>query len=442
MKQGRIHERLIAIKQNPFARDSAWSFAGTISGTLLVFISGIIIANIIEEDGYGKYGLIKTTMTTLSTFTTIGLGYTSTKFIADFLAKKPWRAKLVSELVSLTTFFLSSFVGIIVCLFSGFISTQLFKSPDMAYIVRLCGILVVVSALNLSQKGIMAGFKNFRGIAVGNILLGSTSIVLGVVCTKWWGLSGAVWSLILSQLSCCVLNRFYINRVCRTINTSTSGRAYNFKKVLLPTLIRFSFPVALKDVSTTLLAWISGILFVAWFTYSDFGLYNAAMQWNGIVFFIPTILRYVVLAYLSSTKPGSRAYNRVVKRTLWVNFLSTGSVALGLSLCAPFVMPYLYGNSFEGLPSLITVSVILSVFQGLNLVYAQVLLSQGRNWIALLLQISQDLITVLLFALFSYYSNLNGAHALMWSNIIATGLLFLTYLFAYNGIRTPRDAVE
>ena len=72
------------IKENTFFKDSFWAVVGNGSGYGLLLLAGIIIARLLGKDLYGEYGFIKTTMFQFAAFATLGLGYTATKFIAQY----------------------------------------------------------------------------------------------------------------------------------------------------------------------------------------------------------------------------------------------------------------------------------------------------------------------------------------------------------------------
>ena len=69
--------------------DSFWALFGNISAKGLALIAGILVARFLGSEVYGEFGLIKTTLMSLALFSTLGLGFTSTKFIAEYKLKNP-----------------------------------------------------------------------------------------------------------------------------------------------------------------------------------------------------------------------------------------------------------------------------------------------------------------------------------------------------------------
>lgn len=68
-------------------RDSFWAVFGNGIGNALMLLSGIIIARLLGKDLYGEYGIVKTTMFYIASFATLGLGVTSTKYIASLISQ-------------------------------------------------------------------------------------------------------------------------------------------------------------------------------------------------------------------------------------------------------------------------------------------------------------------------------------------------------------------
>ena len=75
---------LTKLKKNQLFKDSVWSLFGNVVGRGLALVSGIFVARFLGKDIFGEYGIIKNTILTIGVFSTFGLGYTTTKYIAEF----------------------------------------------------------------------------------------------------------------------------------------------------------------------------------------------------------------------------------------------------------------------------------------------------------------------------------------------------------------------
>ena len=82
----RIKKRLF---QSKLFKDSFWAIMGNGVGNLLIMLSGIFVARLLGKDLYGEYGVVKTTMFYIASFSCFGMGVTSTKFISQALKENP-----------------------------------------------------------------------------------------------------------------------------------------------------------------------------------------------------------------------------------------------------------------------------------------------------------------------------------------------------------------
>ena len=98
-----IKHRLL---QSKLFKDSFWAVFGNGLGNALLLLAGILIARFLGKDLYGEYGVVKTTMFYIATFATFGLGYTSTKYIAQYKEIDTSRIhKLVKDSLYITLYF-------------------------------------------------------------------------------------------------------------------------------------------------------------------------------------------------------------------------------------------------------------------------------------------------------------------------------------------------
>ena len=71
------------LKKSRLLIDSFWSILGNVIGYSLLFIAGVIVARIIGKNLYGEYGMLKSIFTSIGMFSTFGLSYTGTKYVAE-----------------------------------------------------------------------------------------------------------------------------------------------------------------------------------------------------------------------------------------------------------------------------------------------------------------------------------------------------------------------
>lgn len=83
-----INKIRVTLLNSKLFRDSFWAVFGNGIGNALMLLAGILIARFLGKDLYGEYGVVKTTMFYIASFATFGLGFTSTKYIAQYMNDK------------------------------------------------------------------------------------------------------------------------------------------------------------------------------------------------------------------------------------------------------------------------------------------------------------------------------------------------------------------
>ena len=78
----RVNEIISRLKQSRLFADSFWALVGSAAGKGLSLIAGIAVARFLGSELYGEYGTIKNTLLMIAIFSSMGLGYSATKFIA------------------------------------------------------------------------------------------------------------------------------------------------------------------------------------------------------------------------------------------------------------------------------------------------------------------------------------------------------------------------
>jgi O-antigen/teichoic acid export membrane protein len=405
--------------------DSFWSLFGNVIFRGLFLISGIIIARFLGKDIFGEYGIIKSTIISIATFSTFGFGYTATKYVSEFKNNNPDKLKSIIYYSTKITLFVSSVVAILLFLSASYVAETILGAKHLNVSLRILAILVVFNSLTTLQVGILSGYGKFKEMAFVNFFVGATMFVLSVVLTYLYDLNGALIALLITQILNWGLHFRIVNK-----NIPDNILSFNKDNEFLKEVIKFSVPVALQEVLYSAMFWLSSFLLVKHSSYGELGLYNASMQWNAIILFIPGILRNVVLSHLSEVQNDRPQHTRVMRITLTINFLMTFIPAILVLLMSGFIAR-IYGASFEGLSKLIGVAVFSTIFVSISNVYAQAYMSKGMNWMMFAFRFVRDVGSILLFLIFLKYFN-TGAIAMIYSSLVFNAVFMVIMVVYYN----------
>lgn len=409
---------------NGLFKDSFWAVFGNGMGNALILLAGIIIARFLGKDLYGQYGVVKTTMFYIASFATYGLGFTSTKFVAQFVSERPQHLSSVFRDSIIITVVFSSIIALFLICFAGMLADWV-GVPGLRVAFRFLSGVIVFKAITTTQIGLLAGYKQFKIVARNSMLSGLFMFIICVPLTYFGGLRGSLLSLFLSQAFNAIANHFSIRIVCNSFSNQES-------KSYIKELLLFSFPVVLQESSFTICHWGAVLLLTKYASSGALGLYSAGGQWNSIIIMIPSLLSNVVLSYLSGNVSNKEQHAKTVKIMLLVNFICTFIPFLIVFAFSDFISLF-YGPTFSGLSSLLRVMTFSTIFECCSSVFKSELMSQGRTWLLFSMRCIRDvsLVSVTYYVL-SGCSVINGAMAYAEINVCVTMMFFVLMLIAYK----------
>ncbi len=373
---------VVRARKSSLFRDSFWALFGSALGKGLSLLAGIAIARFLGKEIYGEYGMIKNTLLMIAVFSSFGLGYTATKFIAESRNENPHRALLVHRIAQRVTLVASGFIAMLVCVFADYVAVWL-EAPHLVNVLRLSAVAIVFNAVNTTQTGELSGYNAYKAIAVNNLIAGVLTFFLSVGFTYLWALEGAIVALVLSLIANCMLNYFSLRReLCRD-NLQIKDN------VLFKEILSFSFPVALQESLYSVTHWLNVVILIKLAGYGELGLSSAAGQWMAVMLFVPGALRNVALSHLSATNTDRTANHQTLKKLLMVNFVSTFIPFLVILILSGWICSW-YGEDYKGMQAVLNVSVFTAVVNSLTNVFVQEFMAKNRNWYLFFTRLLRD----------------------------------------------------
>lgn len=405
------------LRQSSLAKDSFWSVFGNGLGNVLLLLTSMLVARMLEKDLFGEYGMVKNTMFYIAAFSTFGLGYTSTKFIAHAIEERRSDVSTIVQAATIITLVSALVMSVLLLLFAEQLA-QYIQAPQLAQPFRFLGLILIAKAFSTTQTGILAGYKAFRALGINTILSGIVLLIVSLPLTHWMGVRGALLGLLCSQLALCLANGIIIRRITNKQNCSHVKDL----SVYIKDILRFSFPVALQELSYTICNWGAMLLITKYATIGEVGLYSAATQWGAIILFIPTLLQSVILSYLSGLTQNEHSHNRILWRMMSINLVCSILPFLGILALSGIITSF-YGNSFTGLRIVINVYAFAAIPICLTSVLQADLLAKGHNWMLFVLRTIRDIVIVgVVFCLFSSHPEQSTALNLSLINVAAYSL--------------------
>ena len=136
MIETRLKEFVINIKTSRLFKDSFWAVFGNGLGYVLLLAAGMVVANFLGKDVYGEYGVVKTTMVYMASFAALGLGFTSTKYVAQYISEDKSQINSIIKSTTLIAFVSSSTMAITLMLVAGELSNFL-GEPQLILLLQI-----------------------------------------------------------------------------------------------------------------------------------------------------------------------------------------------------------------------------------------------------------------------------------------------------------------
>lgn len=368
----RCKQLLNRAKKSSLFIDSAWALTGNAIGRGLSLLSGMAVARFLGSSAFGEYGLIKSTLLTIATFSAFGLGYTVTKFIAENKNKSEEFTYTIHVAATSLTFVFSLIIAVFTAVFSNSIAIWL-EAPNMGLELRLMAVAIVLNALITTQSGELAGFRAYKKIARNNTYYGIFTFVSSVPLSYYYGITGALVALLFSLAFNCIINYFTLH------SYFFNNRTPKIDFLAIRQLLVFSLPIALQEVLFSVSSWVGSVMIIFLAGYSELGLYSAASQWFAVILFVPGALRNVALSHIAENNDNDENAQRIVSRLMRFNFLSTIIPFIIITLLSGFIANC-YGKSFSALPPVLSVMTLYAVISSMIGVQKQDLLAHGYNW--------------------------------------------------------------
>lgn len=414
------------LRHSRFFQDSMWAVMGNGVGYALLLLSGILIARLLGKDLYGEYGFVKTTMFHFAAFSTLGLGYTSTKFVAEYMVKDASKLKSIVHASINITAVTSCVIALLLFVFAGQLSHFL-NSPSLIMPFRVLGVIVVLRAMNTTQFGIMAGFGKFKNIAFVNAISGIFMISSCIPLTYYFSLKGSLAALALSQLLTVVLNGVSIYR-CQCKLQNQEAVKYVWK------LTRFSIPVALQELTYTLSKWLGILIITKLSSMGELGIFTASEMWGNVILIIPSFLSNVILSHLSASADDIQKQKRNVKMMIFVNLVCTLIPFLVVYVLSSWIVSF-YGPTFTGMIPVLRIIIFTTIFCCCSNVLSSEIIALNYTWTLFSIRAVRDVLSIVLgYLLVSYHHGKDAAcyYAVVTlvCEFVFTLLLYLYYRWA------------
>ncbi len=160
---------------------------------LLSILTTKVSAIFLGPAGCGIYGLVSSTLTTIESFTSCGLGTSAVKDIAQAASKMDKESLVKTYTVLNKLVWITGLMGLlIVSVFAEFWSQLAFGTKEYAIWFVVLSITLLINQLTTGQGALLTGLQKYKLITKTRILVGVLSAIVVIICYSFGGVNGII----------------------------------------------------------------------------------------------------------------------------------------------------------------------------------------------------------------------------------------------------------
>jgi O-antigen/teichoic acid export membrane protein len=311
---------------------------------------------------------------------------------------------------------------------SQFLSADYLKAPELTKPLLIGSVILLLSILNSSENGTLAGLEDFKSIAINTLIGSFFEAACMVVGAYFYQLEGAVAGFAIGVLCLYIANKLSAIRALNKAGISAYVKSVYKEDWAL--IFSYSIPATLSALTVTPVFWLVRSMLVRASNYGELGIFEAADQWKVMLLFVPGAICQIVLPIMSSITD-----HRLFRKALIGNLALIGGIAAILALVSWFVAPILmplYGRTFTDTATL-TALAFSTIPTALAQILEMTLYSREKMWTSFGFNIVWGISTVALAYLF--LENQQGAFGIAMAILLAY-ILKLLCMGSYLSIIT------
>lgn len=331
-----------------------WSLLGAIAARGLMFASSIVVAKMLGREGFGEWGVVRSTLDMVAALSGVALAQTATKHLAANRRNDPARAGRILGLLSLSAVLVGAVSGLILWATSSLLSTGLGAAGELTGVLQIAALLLLFQIINRAQTGMLAGFEAFKTTARLNLVFGLLAFPLIVLGAWRFGVAGTAAGMMAAYAIQAVL----VHRVVRR-EAAEHGMAIDWSGFFSESrlLWQFSLPAAMAGVVIAPTHWLSRAMLVKESGgFHELGGLAAALTLQSLLLFLGTTLNGPLIALLARTQHAKH------ERLERINVLSTwlfGVLTAMPLLCFPEFFSLLFGAEYVDPQTALTFALVV-----------------------------------------------------------------------------------
>ncbi|MFH0989461.1 MAG: oligosaccharide flippase family protein [bacterium] len=417
------------------AKGTFWSSASTVIMQLLALATSVVAARLLGKDGFGQLGIITSTVAVIGVLAGMGIATTATKYIAEYRIRSVGRLGSIIGLLQVLTLASTCVAAMGYYFLLPWLSTTVLSAPSLMSELRLSTLLIVFTAIQGAQQGILSGFERFRTIAVINVVRGALTFLLTLLFILQWQIWGSVLALVVTMLLVCVHGQIAILALARK-----EGVRIHYENLKQEISLLWQF--ALPSLITSLIPGVA-----TWFSYAqlvnqpggfgEMGIVNVTHQWRQALVFLPSLFGQVLLPAIAGLFAAGRMqeFKQTLMKSIALTCIFSILTALPIIALAYWIMGF-YGPQFADMGAVLVLIALSTIFYSTAGIVGNGITSMGKMWHGMILSALWAMVFILFTRLLIHEGSLGFAKAYLFSYIAHTFFVALYVLIVWKSIST------
>lgn len=374
-----------------FTFDVGWVFVASTVTMAIGLIIRIILGNYFDASGLGAYAMVLTIWSIVTLTAAAGSPGALIKYVAECADDKDTRDSLTSA--SILNGFVMGFVATIIFLIISPWLESLFNIPGLAHLLRIASLSFPFVTANNSFVSYLNAVRRMKSYAAFEIYRKGIVIVFTVIFI-WmgFGISGAVWALVVAPVSVTVAQLFlqkrYFNPTFARYRESTK-KLYSFGSKLFAANIVGMFN---SQMATLLIGF--------YLLDSDVGIYSVALMFLHFLTMLPQSIQRITYPAISEyfSKQRYESMKIMIETTLRFTFVFLSILSLVLIFYMDEIISLIFPgkDSFLGAVDAFRILAVICVLYGPLISIGGIITSMGRPDISLKISILNVVINLAL----------------------------------------------
>lgn len=421
---------------------AGWNLIATFLARGVPLIAMIEVARIIEKSAFGELGAVTGTIAMFGALAAAGMGITAAKHIAEYRDTNKLCAGRIIGMSMVTSLSVGIILATFLYVMADWLALHVLGEPHLTESLRLGAFILIFTALQAAQTGVLIGFEAFKLMSFANVLLGVLTFSFVVYGAVVGHVQGALYGFLGAGIAGAIINSFAISKVMRAESIGLHLRMTNNEWHILR---HFSLPSLAGAIMFAPVHWFSMMLLINQPDgFSEMAVFTAANQWFALLLFLPGVITNTLMPIFS----GLVSSGDFVKLR---ESLKTGAgmiamiiipMSIVVILASPLIMK-LYGPGYSDGWPVFDAIVLAAVSAGVVNMLTNLLAAFNRMWVRLISDIAWALVYICgtYYLLQLGYGALGLALAMLMAFIVKT-IIVLVILMHHMKTNMPKEIEE